>query len=343
MDAFVISDYNYGILTPRILKTLAEIQAKDPRVLVVDAKKLKNYQNLRVTAVKPNYGEAIKLLRLEKKADTEERLKQINKHGPKVMDMVKSQIAAITLDKDGAMVFERDQPCYRVYARAADHNRVAGAGDTFMSALALSLAAGAQTSTAAELASAAASIVVEKPGTSACYIEELKGYYSTGEKYVTDNFHMAALIAAYRHQGKRIIFTNGCFDILHSGHIQHLNQAKAKGDVLIVGINTDHGVRRLKGANRPINPLEDRVQVLTGLSSVDHIIPFDEEIPYNLIRLIQPDVFVKGGDYQLERLPEASLVEKLGGEVMILPYIENYSTTGIIERIRSVFTEPRTP
>ncbi len=340
VEAIIVSDYNYGILTPNILKTLAELQAKRERVLVVDAKNLKAYRTQRVTAVKPNYGEAARLLHLETKENTEERIKQINKFGPKILDLAHSQIAAVTLDKDGAVVFERDQPCYRVYARPAPQNRVAGAGDTFMSALALSLAGNAPTTTAAEIASAAASIVVEKPGTSACYIEELKGYFSTGEKYITDNFHMTALISAYRHQGKRIVFTNGCFDILHSGHIQYLNRAKALGDVLIVGINTDPGVSRLKGPDRPINSLDDRVKVLAGLSSVDHIIPFEEDVPYGLIQLIKPDVFVKGGDYSRETLPEAELVEKLDGEVKILPYIENHSTTGIIERIRQVYDKP---
>jgi D-beta-D-heptose 7-phosphate kinase/D-beta-D-heptose 1-phosphate adenosyltransferase len=115
--------------------------------------------------------------------------------------------------------------------------------------------------------------------------------------------------------------------------------AKAQGDVLVVAINSDSGVRRLKGENRPINPLDDRAQVLSALSCVDHIIPFDEEIPYSLIRTIRPDLFVKGGDYNRERLPEASLVEALGGRVVILPYIENHSTTGIIERIRQMYAK----
>lgn len=340
MDAIIVSDYAYGMFTPRILNALAALQASQPHLLFVDAKNLKPYQSMRVTAVKPNYSEAIKMLKLENKDLTEDRIKQIQKHGAKILDIAHSQIAAVTLDKDGAYIFERGQPCYRIYARPAAHNRVAGAGDTFISAMTLALAAGAQTAAAAEIASTAAAIVVEKPGTSACHIEELKGYFSTGEKYITDNFHMAALVAAYRHQGKRLVFTNGCFDILHSGHITYLNQAKANGEVLIVGINTDPGVKRLKGPNRPINPLEDRVQVLAGLSCVDHIIPFDEDIPYNLIRMIQPHVFVKGGDYSLNTLPEAALVQELGGEVKILPYIENHSTTGIIERIRQVYTNP---
>jgi D-beta-D-heptose 7-phosphate kinase / D-beta-D-heptose 1-phosphate adenosyltransferase len=130
------------------------------------------------------------------------------------------------------------------------------------------------------------------------------------------------------------VFTNGCFDILHRGHITYLNQAKALGDVLIVGLNGDGSVGRLKGAGRPINPVEDRLHVLAALSCVDHIVCFDEDTPHELIRLIRPDVYVKGGDYSREMLPEALVVESLGGTVEILPYVEDRSTTGIIERIR---------
>ncbi len=334
VDGIIVSDYNYGILTPNVLKAIASIQKRAPHILVVDAKQYKAYQALRVTAIKPNYAEAIKILKLEPKEGKAERVRQIEKHGHKLLDAAKAQIAAVTLDQDGSLIFQRGEPVYRIYARPAEHNRVAGAGDTFISALALALSTGVQTTTAAEVASAAASIVVEKPGTSTCFIEELKGYFTGEEKYITDSFHMAARVAAYRRQGKRIVFTNGCFDILHSGHIQYLNQAKAQGHVLIVGINSDSGVRRLKGPTRPINTLEERAQVLSALSCVDHIIPFDEDIPFSLIRLIQPDIFVKGGDYTRDKLPEAALVEEMGGMVHILPYIENHSTSGIIERIQ---------
>lgn len=250
---------------------------------------------------------------------------------------MQSQITAITLDQDGALFFERGRPPYRVYARPAEHNRVAGAGDTFMSGLALALAAGADTGTAAELASAAAAVVVEKPGTSTCSPEELKMLFSGQEKILTDTFQVSALAAAYHRQGRKVVFTNGCFDILHSGHIQYLNQAKARGDVLILGINSDASVRRLKGPNRPINPLDERIQVLAGLSSVDHLVAFDEDVPFHLVKLIEPDVYVKGGDYTRAQLPEAGLVEGMGGQVILLPITEDRSTSSIIERIRQVY------
>jgi D-beta-D-heptose 7-phosphate kinase/D-beta-D-heptose 1-phosphate adenosyltransferase len=129
--------------------------------------------------------------------------------------------------------------------------------------------------------------------------------------------------------------TNGCFDILHRGHIAYLQQARRLGDVLVVGVNTDEGIRRLKGPDRPINSLQDRLEVLAGLSDVDYLIPFGESTPHRLIEAIRPDVFVKGGDYTRETLPEAELVEQLGGRVEILPYLAQRSTTGIIARIRT--------
>ena len=144
---------------------------------------------------------------------------------------------------------------------------------------------------------------------------------------------MDTRLAAYRAAGCRIVFTNGCFDILHAGHVSYLNRAHALGDVLIIGVNSDASVSRLKGPSRPINPLLDRIQVLAALSCVDCLIAFEEDTPINLIRLICPDVYVKGGDYTKERLPEASIVEELGGMVQILPFLEDRSTTSMITRI----------
>lgn len=334
VDGILISDYDYGILTPGVLNALADLQKKEPHLLVVDAKRYSAYQPLHVTAIKPNYAEAVRLLRLEARDDEQERVQQIEAHGRALLDLAGAQAAAVTLDRSGALIFERNQPAYRIYARPAGTNRVAGAGDTFISALALALAAGAPTTTAAEIASSAAAVVVEKPGTSRCSIEELKGYCVPEEKFIPDTFQMAARLAAHRGQGKRIVFTNGCFDLLHSGHIQYLNQAKALGDILIVGINTDESVKRIKGPLRPINPLEERIRVLSALSCVDYVLVFDEDIPNAVIRLVRPEIFVKGGDYQRADLPEAALVEEMGGQVVILPYIEAQSTSGMIERVR---------
>jgi D-beta-D-heptose 7-phosphate kinase/D-beta-D-heptose 1-phosphate adenosyltransferase len=337
-DSVVISDYSYGIITPGVLDALERLQKEQPGLIIVDSRDPRRYRSLNVTAVKPNYPETTALLGLELMKDDRQRLEQIEQHGRQVLDITGAQIAAITLDQEGALVFHRDdERPYRTYARPQPSSKATGAGDTFISALAVSLAAGAHVEHAAELASAAASIVVSKDGTAACFAEELREYFSTAEKFVTDVFQLVMRVTSYRRNGLRIVFTNGCFDILHRGHIAYLNRAKALGDILIVGLNSDESVRRLKGADRPINTLEDRAQVLAALSCVDHIVPFEQDTPRELIRVIRPDIFAKGGDYTRETLPEADLVEQMGGRVELLPYLEDHSTTSVIEKIRALF------
>jgi D-beta-D-heptose 7-phosphate kinase / D-beta-D-heptose 1-phosphate adenosyltransferase len=339
VDAVILSDYDYGILTPRVIQVLEELQADDPHIIVADSKRLEKYRGLNLTAVKPNYSEALNLLKMEDINKPHERISQIIANGEAILDHTGAHIAAVTIDQDGALIFERGREHYRTYAQPNPQSRAAGAGDTFVCAFTLALAAGAATPAAAEIASVASSIVVEKLGTSTCTWEELKSCLYGDDKVINDVFYLAARVSTYRREGKKIVFTNGCFDILHRGHITYLNQAKSLGDILVVGVNSDNSVRRLKGHDRPINSLEDRSLVLAALSCVDHIIPFDSDTPKDLIRSVKPDVFVKGGDYTRENLPEASLVESLGGRVEILPYIQDQSTTGTIERIQKLMEE----
>ena len=136
-----------------------------------------------------------------------------------------------------------------------------------------------------------------------------------------------------RRQGKKIVFTNGCFDIIHAGHVRYLTTAKNFGDVLIIGLNTDDSVRRLKGASRPINTQADRAEVLLGLKAVDHVVYFGEQTAENLIAEVKPDIYVKGGDYTLETLPEAAIVQKYGGRVELVNLVEGHSTTNVINKI----------
>jgi D-beta-D-heptose 7-phosphate kinase/D-beta-D-heptose 1-phosphate adenosyltransferase len=341
VDAVVVSDYAYGVMTPRAIETLARLQLTRPRILVIDAKDLLLYSSVRPTAVKPNYEEAARLLGLHAARGTESRPVQIAAHGAELLERTGAHIVATTLDADGALIFEADSATYRTYAPPTRSPSPAGAGDTFVAALTLALASGATTAAAAEVASAAAAVVVEKPGTSACSLGELHERLMGEDKVIHDAARLATRLALLRGQGRRLVFTNGSFDILHSGHVAYLNRAKALGDVLVVGVNSDASVTRLKGAGRPINALEDRVQVLAALSCVDHVVPFDEDTPSELLRTIEPEVFVKGGDYTYDTLPEAALVRSLGGTVRILPYIEDRSTTRIIERISSTYAGGR--
>lgn len=339
LDGLIVSDYGYGILTRRLIRVLEGLRPHRPPVLVVDSRtRLGAFRRVAPTAVKPNYHEALGLLGAGDLEGFAGRADGIAAHADRILEATGARIAAVTLDTDGAILFERGRPHYRTYARPERHCHAAGAGDTFVAALTLALAAGAEAPAAAELASAAAAVVVGKAGTANCPAPELAAYLTAGEARVAPHAEgLAAALEAYRRRGRRIVFTNGCFDILHRGHVTLLNRAKALGDVLIVGVNSDEGIRRLKGPRRPINTLEDRMQVLAALSCIDHLVAFDDDSPREMIRAIRPDVYVKGGDYDRQTLPEAPLVEALGGEVRILPFVEDRSTTDIIERIRAVY------
>ena len=332
-DAVLVSDYGYGALTARTLAELARLQASSPRLVVVDAKDLRRYAGLGVTAVKPNYAQALEFL--EPGSSGKGRAEDALRAAERMLACTGAQIVAVTLDVDGSVVVERGRPPYRTFARPASATSSAGAGDTFVCAFTLALASGADTPSAAELASQAAARVVSKEGTATCSALELRESFTSSGKLLSGT-RLVDRLEFLRRQGRRVVFTNGCFDILHRGHITYLNRAKELGDVLIVGVNTDAGVARLKGPSRPINALEDRVEVLSALSSVDHVVTFEEDTPERLIGIVQPDVFVKGGDYTLEMLPEAAVVQAHGGTVHLLPFVDDRSTSGIIERIRSL-------
>jgi D-beta-D-heptose 7-phosphate kinase/D-beta-D-heptose 1-phosphate adenosyltransferase len=332
-DAVLVSDYGYGALGPAVVACLRRFQAEQPRVLVVDARHPTAYRDVGATAVKPNYDEAVRLLGSGRFDPGGRRADQLERQGRRILSLLGAQVAAVTLDTEGAVLFERDGPPYRTYARPAANARAAGAGDTFSSALALALAAGAGVPAAGELASAAAAVVVAAEGTAVCPQAALREAVGDDRRIISAA-ELAARAGLYHGQGRRIVFTNGCFDILHRGHITYLNRAKTLGDVLVVGVNSDDSVRRLKGPGRPLNACDDRMAVLAALSCIDHLVAFADDTPAELIRAVRPDVFVKGGDYRRDTVPEGPLVESLGGTVEILPYLEARSTTGIIERIR---------
>jgi D-beta-D-heptose 7-phosphate kinase / D-beta-D-heptose 1-phosphate adenosyltransferase len=334
-EAVVVSDYRYGVITARVREVLAELQVERPLPLIIDARDLSAYAACRPTAVKPNYAEASRLLGLRELHDAEDRAEQVASLGEPLLRVTGSRIVALTLDRDGAIAFEEGRPPYRTFAHPAATARAAGAGDTFTAVLGLGLAAGLETPDILELASAATGVVVTRDGTSTCSFAEVAAAVATvAGKRVSGPAELRQRVARERAAGRRIVFTNGCFDIIHRGHVAYLNRAKALGDVLVVAVNDDASVRRLKGPERPINSLDDRLDVLEALSCVDVVVPFAADTPEELIEATRPDVFVKGGDYRLADLPEAPLVERLGGEVRLLPLVPDHSTTRIVQRVR---------
>ena len=338
-DAVIVSDYGYGICTDRVIAAIAQLQARAPRVLVADAKDLARWAGVGLSAAKPNYAEAAALAGLPVLRGAE-RVSQIGAARALLAERSGAQLVAVTLDTDGALLLEAGREPYRTFTSPAPDHHAAGAGDTFTAALACALAAGAHSANAADLAAAAAAACFATPGTTRCTAAMLREQVA-GEAKVAGPASLAEQVRAWRAAGKRIVFTNGCFDILHYGHISYLNRAKALGDVLVVGLNSDASVRALKGPDRPINPEAERAAVLAALGCVDRVVLFAEPTPARLIEAIRPDLFVKGGDYTLETLPEAPLVQALGGSVKLLDFVDDRSTSRIIDRIRARYPAPR--
>ncbi|MFI5835549.1 D-glycero-beta-D-manno-heptose 1-phosphate adenylyltransferase [Micromonospora sp. NPDC051300] len=251
-----------------------------------------------------------------------------------------ADVVAVTLDTEGAVVGGVDGSPRRSHSTPVPASHAVGAGDAYLAAMTLALAAEANLPTAAQLAQLAATITVADTGTCVCRREDLlvalgAGGEEAGHPALVGADELTALVAEHRAAGRSVVFTNGCFDVLHPGHVRYLTQARALGDLLIVAVNSDGSVRRLKGADRPVNPVEDRTALLAALACVDHVVIFEEDSPARLIEAVRPDVYVKGGDYPPEMVPEAPLVRRLGGQVRTLGYVPDRSTSAIIDRIRA--------
>ncbi len=335
-DAILISDYDYGVLTPLIIKKIEKLQKIYKKIIAVDSKRLKAFARLSPTVIKPNYTEAVSLLNLPVENSDTRRVTQIAKHGQTLQKKMNAAIAAITLDTAGALVFSKLHDPYRTYAIPHEHANAAGAGDTYISAFTLSIASKSGVPLACETAALATEAIISKQGTSICTPDDILSLLSPLQgKIIENRTNLKKLITLHKSSGKKIIFTNGCFDILHPGHVNYLAEAKKRGDILIVGVNTDTSIKKIKGPTRPINTLEDRLSVLSALECIDYLISFPENTPLNLIRIIKPYIYIKGGDYTRETLPETPLVEKYGGKVEIIPFLVDRSTTKIINKIKS--------
>ncbi len=329
-DGVVVSDYDLGLMAPIVLQALRGL-CDQGLPLLVDSKQLERYRDFHPRVVKPNFAEALKLLGVS--ARPCDRVGFIHAKQAELLRITGADSVVVTLDSEGAVVLGAQGP-YRTTGRSVPAAFAAGAGDTFVSALALALFSGASMPLAMDLAAAAADLILDHDGTAACGRDALERELAGQGKYLRDTAQIEEVVGRHRGERRRIVFTNGCFDILHSGHITYLERAKALGDVLIVGLNGDASVRRLKGSDRPMNTLADRIAVVAALGCVDHVISFEDDTAHAPIRLIRPDMFVKGGDYVAKTLPEVALVEELGGRVRLLEYVDNRSTSGLIERIR---------
>jgi rfaE bifunctional protein nucleotidyltransferase chain/domain len=289
---------------------------------------------LRPDLATPNAQEAARLLDLRLPGG-QDRVEAVTRHREALRDATGARAVVVTLDRDGTVMFSADGGTHRTWARPAAEKQASGAGDTFVAALTVARSAGLPLTASLDLAQAAADVVVHQPGTSVCSTAQLSRYLASFADTALGIDELALELEAHRSQGQRIVLTNGCFDVLHKGHTRYLNQAKQLGDILVVALNSDASVRKLKGPGRPINTEADRAAVIAALSCVDYVTVFDTPTASPLIRRLRPDVYAKGGDYTPEMLEETGAVEECGGRVAILDYVAERSTSAVVNRIRA--------
>jgi D-beta-D-heptose 7-phosphate kinase / D-beta-D-heptose 1-phosphate adenosyltransferase len=332
-DAVVVCDYGSGP-SPALLEIL---QQERPPLLVVDAHDLAPWAVVAPDLVTPNAREAFGLL--DRTPPQTARVDAVHAAAEQLVARTGAAQVVVTLDAEGAVLLDASGPLHRTTADPVLDKQAAGAGDTFVAALTLARAGGVDLPAALELAQAAADVVVHRSGTSVCTTDDLADHLGRTSERVLPAAELALRVQAERAAGRRVVLTNGCFDVLHRGHTTSLAQAARLGDLLVVAVNSDDSVRRLKGPQRPINTDADRAGVLAALSCVDYVTVFETDTPIPLLELLQPDVYAKGGDYTPEMLAETEVVRSYGGEVKILEFVPDHSTTDVVTRIRSMVTE----
>ena len=329
-SAVVLSDYGKGSLS-ECQKMIQMVRAKNIPVLV-DPKgtDFERYQG--ATLVTPNLSE-FELVVGHCESDQE-----LLSKGDSLRKKFAWRALLITLGERGMALIEEGQAPLLVPTQARDVFDVTGAGDTVIATLAASIGAGTDLALATRIANLAAGIVVGKLGTATTSLDELmteinQNHIATHKAVVTEN-ELLELVARAKAAGERIVMTNGCFDLLHPGHLSYLQEAATEGDRLIVAVNTDDSVSALKGPTRPINSESDRMQMLAALSCVDWVCSFSEETPRRLIAEVLPDILIKGGDYQATDVAGYEEVTAAGGKVKILDFLEGYSSSNLIEKIK---------
>ncbi|MCB9908633.1 MAG: D-glycero-beta-D-manno-heptose-7-phosphate kinase [Planctomycetes bacterium] len=333
-DAVVLSDYGKGLLTPVVLQGVIQAARRRGIPVLVDPKGSDFTRYRGATLVTPNRKEAEQAL--GRSIPTLEALPQA---ADELIRTAELDLIVITLSADGIYFRSGGQPPRegRIPAVARAVYDVTGAGDTVVSQLALYLALGWDIAEAVAMANHAAGIVVERLGTHSVTRTELMARLAASHPKigkVLERAELDGVVEDWRRQGKRVVFTNGCFDVLHAGHVNYLRFARERGDRLLVGVNSDASVRRLKGPTRPVNCLDDRLTVLAAMEMVDAVVSFDGDTPKELIEQVSPDVLVKGEDWQDKGVVGREWVESHGGQVVLAPLLAGRSTTNILERAK---------
>ena len=328
-DVVILSDYGKGVLTTKLTQEIISISNKNKVKVFVDPKG-KDYSKYKgAYTLTPNKKEAIEASNILIN-DNESLEKAIKK----LKEECELEVSLITLSESGIAIFDDNLRIKPTVAREVYD--VTGAGDTVIASIAFAIANHMKIDDAIQFANLAAGVVVGKIGSATASLDEIYEYESSLNKSNSSShiksFEEIEILAKKLHdKGKKIIFTNGCFDILHAGHVKYLEEAKSYGDILILGLNADSSVRKLKGPTRPINNQDDRAYILASLESVDYVVIFEEETPYELIKLIKPHVLVKGGDYEGKDVVGQDIAQ----ELRLVQFVDGKSTSKIIQRIQN--------
>ncbi len=327
-SSIILSDYGKGVLTTNLTKEIIKIANKNSIKVLVDPKG-KDYSKYKGSyTLTPNKKEAMEATNIDIKDESSliEALKSLK-------TQCELEVSLITLSEQGIAIFDDELTIKPTVAREVYD--VTGAGDTVIASIAFALGNNLDIKDAIYFANLAAGVVVGKIGSATTTLDEIYEYeYSLHKSNSTSHIktfdEIKTLASKLHSQGKKIVFTNGCFDILHVGHVKYLEVAKSYGDVLILGLNADSSVRKLKGPTRPINTQEDRAYILASLESVDYVVIFEEDTPYELIKLIKPHVLVKGGDYEGKEV----VGQDIADELKLVQFVDGKSTTNTIKRIQ---------
>jgi len=338
VDVVLISDYGKGLITKTLLSRLTAAAQKHKKITIADPKGLDFSKYSGVSIITPNKKEAALASEVEI-ADESTLLKA----GNRILQNVGLDRLLITCGKDGMVLFEQNKEPYKVSAKAQQVYDVSGAGDTVLAVFGLAIASGASFKNCVTLANTAAGIVVGKVGTATVSRQELATALEPYEDSLSSKHkslsELPTLVKELKKKGKRVVLTNGCFDLLHTGHIMLFSASKQLGDTLIVAIDDDDSVKEIKGSGRPVIGAKERVRILCALDSVDYVVVFSSNELKKLIEIIRPDVLTKGSNYTSEEVFGRELVEQLGGRVVLIPVTENISSTRIINNIKSSNTK----
>ena len=327
-DVVLLSDYGKGVLTADLTQSLIAVANQNNKKVLIDPKGLDYSKYKGAYLLTPNKKEASEATGI--KIESEEGLAFTIKKLKEECDL---EVSLITLSEDGVAIYDDELRIHPTVAREVFD--VTGAGDTVLASLGFALACNIDIDEAVKFSNLAAGVVVGKIGSATATLNEIVEYESSLNKSSSDEHiktldEITLLSTELKARGKKIIFTNGCFDILHAGHVRYLETAKSYGDILILGLNSDRSVRTLKGETRPINKQLDRAYILAALEAVDYVVIFDEDTPYDLIKATKPHVLVKGGDYKGKEV----VGQDIADELKLVQFVDGKSTTKTIEKIQ---------